>query len=253
MGEDADALIDEAAEASVDGWDFGWLEGRATEERPSWRYFDRVGDGVAAVSSMLDIQTGTGNLLADLPALPPLTVATEGYRPNLFVAGGRLRRRGIHVVGAADDSPGLPLADATFELVTSRHPVRVWWSEIARVLAPGGTYLAQHVGPHSLRELSEFLMGPVPSSSARDPELERAAAQRAGLEVIDVRTERPAVTFDDIGAVVYFLRLVVWTVPDFTIDRYRQRLHALHDEITTRGPFRATSARTLIEARRPPP
>jgi SAM-dependent methyltransferase len=251
--EHVDALIDEAAEAPVHGWDFGWLEGRATEERPSWRYFDQVRDRVATVTSMLDLQTGTGNLLADLPALPALTVATEGYRPNIAVAGERLRRRSIHVVGAADNRPGLPLAAARFELVTSRHPVQVWWSEIARVLAPGGTYLAQHVGPHSLRELSEFLMGPLPDASARDPDLERTAAERAGLEVVDLRVERPAVTFADVGAVVYFLRLVVWTVPDFTIDRYRPRLHALHDHITVSGPFRTTSARTMIEARRPLP
>src|SRR5438105_10290261 len=29
-------LVDEAAAVSVEGWDFSWLDGRATEERPSW-------------------------------------------------------------------------------------------------------------------------------------------------------------------------------------------------------------------------
>ena len=208
-------------------------------------------DKTCGVASMLDIQTGTGQMLADLPAVPPLAVATEGYRPNIVIAGDRLRRSGIHVIGAADDRPGLPFADAASELVTSRHPVRVWWSEIARVLAPDGTYFAQHVGPHGLRELAEFLTGPRPSSSVRDPERERTSARRAGLDVVDLRVEHPAIAFHDIGAVVYFLRVVVWTVPDFAIDRYRQRLYALHRQITGHGPFRTTSARTLIEALRP--
>ncbi|WP_027659883.1 hypothetical protein [Salinispora fenicalii] len=31
-------LVDEAAAADVSGWSFDWLNGRATEQRPPWRY-----------------------------------------------------------------------------------------------------------------------------------------------------------------------------------------------------------------------
>jgi len=31
-------LLDDAATAPVDGWGFEWLNGRATEQRPSWGY-----------------------------------------------------------------------------------------------------------------------------------------------------------------------------------------------------------------------
>ncbi|MDT5257342.1 MAG: hypothetical protein QOD10_2422, partial [Mycobacterium sp.] len=31
-------LVAEADSVSVDGWDFSWLDGRATEERPPWGY-----------------------------------------------------------------------------------------------------------------------------------------------------------------------------------------------------------------------
>src|SRR5690348_16232810 len=51
-----DELVDEANEAPVDTWDFGWLDGRATEERPSWRYFDRVAERAGAASSLLELQ-----------------------------------------------------------------------------------------------------------------------------------------------------------------------------------------------------
>jgi SAM-dependent methyltransferase len=180
-----------------------------------------------------------------------MAVASEGYPAGLAIARARLRPRGVQVVAAAADQPGLPFRSGSFDLVTSRHPVQVWWSEIARVLTPSGTYLAQHVGPHSLRELSEFFLGLSPGSSARDPELERRAAQDAGLEVLTLQTERPAVVFHDVGAVVYFLRLVVWIVPGFNVDRYRTRLHDLDAQIRAHGPLRTTSARTLIEARLP--
>ena len=38
MGRSFDELVAEAEAAPVDGWDFGWLDGRATEQRPSWGY-----------------------------------------------------------------------------------------------------------------------------------------------------------------------------------------------------------------------
>jgi len=197
---------------------------------------------------MLDLECGGGEMLAGLARLPACLVAAEGYRPNVAVAARRLRPRGAFVVATSTDRPALPFTDATFDLVTSRHPVIVWWEEIARVLRPGGTYLSQQVGPNSVRELSEFMMGPLPPGSAREPELARTNARSAGLQVEDLRYERLRMTFDDVGAVVYFLRLVVWIVPDFTVDRYRGRLRALHDQIQRDGPFVAHSTRFLIEA-----
>ncbi|BBA95865.1 hypothetical protein RVR_900 [Actinacidiphila reveromycinica] len=33
-----DELLAEADAVRVDGWDFSWLDGRASEQRPSWGY-----------------------------------------------------------------------------------------------------------------------------------------------------------------------------------------------------------------------
>jgi SAM-dependent methyltransferase len=245
-----DDLIDEAEHAPIDGWDFGWLDGRATEERPSWGYSWQVAARAASgsVSAMLDLQSGGGEMLAKLPQLPPLLVASEGYAPNVAVAAGLLRPRGAYVVATHDDRPALPFAGDRFDLVTSRHPIVTWWDEIARVLRPGGTYFSQQVGPYSMRELSEFLMGPLPPGSIREPDQARGAAEATGLTVVDLRAERLPAVFFDVGAVVYFLRLVVWTVPDFTIERYRPQLERLHRQIETDGPFVAHAGRFLIEA-----
>jgi hypothetical protein len=99
--------------------------------------------------------------------------------------------------------------------------------------------------------LGEAIRGPRPPGPTRGPARERAAAVGNGLEVVDVREEALRCAFDDIGAVVYFLRLVVWIVPGFTVERYRAELRALHDRIRAEGPFVATSHRFLIEARKP--
>lgn len=247
-----DALVTEADTVSVAGWDFSWLDGRATEERPSWGYARAMGERLGRASAALDIQTGGGEVLASAPKLPPLTVATESWPPNIARATALLHPLGAAVVADADEPP-LPFGDAAFDLVVSRHPVTTWWDEIARVLVPGGTYFSQQVGPASVFELVEYFLGPQPPEvrGGRDPEQARAAAEAAGLEVVGLRPERLRTEFFDIGAVVYFLRKVIWMVPGFTVERYRPQLAALHQQIEDEGPFVAHTTRFLIEARKP--
>ncbi|WP_431678072.1 class I SAM-dependent methyltransferase [Kitasatospora sp. KL5] len=247
-----DDLVAEAEAASVEGWDFSWLDGRATEQRPSWGYRRLLRGRLAQVGAALDLQTGGGEVLAGAAPFPPLMAATEGWPPNLAKATALLHPLGAVVVAAPEDPP-LPFADAAFDLVTSRHPVVPHWAEIARVLRPGGSYFAQHVGPASVFELVEYFLGPLPEAvlRGRHPDDERAAAEAAGLEVVDLRTERLRIEFHDIGAVVWFLRKVIWMVPGFTVAQYRDRLHDLHGLIEAEGPFTAHSARTLVDARKP--
>lgn len=251
MDRSFDELLAEAAAVDVSGWDFSWLAGRATEQRPSWGYQRLLSERLAGAQAALDVQTGGGEVLAGVPSFPRTMAATESWPPNVARATQLLHPRGVVVV-ADPDEPPLPFADASFDLVSSRHPVTVWWNEIARVLRPGGTYLAQHVGPDSVAELYEFFLGPQAAApGARDPDRECAAARAAGLTINDVRMERLRVEFFDVGAVVYFLRKVIWMVPGFTVDGYRDRLRDLHALIDTDGAFVAHSSRVLIEASRP--
>src|SRR5690606_14851645 len=115
--------------------------GRATEERPSWGYQRLLAGKLAGATAALDIQTGGGEVLAGAAAdgVPPTMVATEGWPPNVARATAVLHPIGVVVV-ADDEEPPLPFADGAFDLVSSRHPASVHWTEIARVLAPGGTY-----------------------------------------------------------------------------------------------------------------
>ncbi len=66
-----------------------------------------------------------------------------------------------------------------------------------------------------------------------------------------MRVEQPPIVFYDIGAVVYFLRLVPWIVPDFTVSAYRSRLRELHHLLERDGRFETSSSRTLVVAVKP--
>lgn len=246
-----DELLEEAVAAPVDGWDFTWLDGRAVEERPSWRYFDIVADHARQAERLLDVETGAGDLLADLPVLPPTAVATEAHPPSIARAVPRLRARGASLVQTSPGDHRLPFASSSFDLVVSRHPIATDWLETERVLQPGGRFISQQVGAHTVRELAEAMMGPLPNTSTRGAELGRRGAEGAGLVVERLEQERPRTAFYDIGAVVYFLRLVVWIVPDFTLERYRPQLRRLHEHIVEHGAFETAASRYLLVARKP--
>jgi len=66
-----------------------------------------------------------------------------------------------------------------------------------------------------------------------------------------LREQSLRTVFNDVGAVVYFLRKVLWTVPGFTVARYREPLRRLHEKIQAEGPFVAHAQRFLIEAGKP--
>jgi SAM-dependent methyltransferase len=251
MSRTFDDLVSEAAAASVDGWDFSWLDGRATEERPSWGYQRLMSERLATASAALDIDTGGGEVLAGAPTFPPTMVAVESWPPNAIRATRLLHPRGVVVV-ATRNEPTLPFADEAFDLVTSRHSTTVRWNEIARVLRHGGSYFSQQIGPATMAELYEYFLGPQPQKWAElHPDNQRAQAEAAGLQVAQLRMERLRAEFFDVGAVIYFLRKVIWTVPDFTVDRYREKLRALHDCIEAEGPFVAHATRVLVEAHKP--
>jgi SAM-dependent methyltransferase len=250
MTDSFDGYVAEGAAVPVEGWDFSWFDGRATEERPPWGYAALMGERMASVASALDVETGGGEVLATVEQPPELLVATESWPPNVAVAHRRLAPLGAHVVAVAD-VPALPFTADSFDLVVSRHPVEILWDEVARVLRPRGTYLSQQIGAGTNRELTAFMMGPQPVNQRRSPESLRAAAEEAGLEVVDLRSSGLRVEFYDVAAVVYFLRKVRWTVPDFSVRKYDQRLRAMHEHIEREGAFVCTAQRVLLEARKP--
>ncbi len=243
-------LVSEAETADVTGWGFEWLDGRASEERPPWGYAGLLAQRLAQVDSALDLDTGGGELIGEMPTLPETMLVTESWPPNATKAEALLGPRGVQVL-AADPGEMLPVAEGSVELVTARHPVRPDWPEVHRVLRPGGSYLAQHVGPGSAFELIEELLGPLPEQrEGRRPGHEAAAAEDAGLVIEELRTARCRMEFHDIGAIVWILRKCPWWVPDFTVARYADRLRELDARMRGGAPFVAHSTRHLIMAHR---
>jgi SAM-dependent methyltransferase len=209
---------------------------------------------MARANAVLDIQTGGGERLAEIlsqiATKPPVIVASESWGPNVRIAKKNLKSFEASIIEIPDESD-FPFPNDSFDLVSSRHPTIALWGEITRILQPGGTYFSQQVGAGTNSELTDFMMGSQPVSDARSAQRAVAIASSVGLDVIDVKEESLPIVFFDVGAVVYFLRKVIWTVPDFTVEKYRKRLFEMHEHIEKAGSYLSHSQRFLIEAKKP--
>jgi SAM-dependent methyltransferase len=236
---------DDSVGVRATGWEFAWLDGRTLGSEPSsWSYPERARSLMRRATSVLDLDTGSGELLAELAPLPAHTVAVESWNRNTAVARGRLGPYGVPVVGE------LPGGEEEFDLVLSRHG-RLPAADIARLLRRGGRLLSQQVGSDDLAGLNEELGAPPPHPQRWDADVAVAALAAAGLEVVDVREERPPMTFRDGGAVLHQLRSMPWQIRDFSPQRYDRALRRLDETIRSRGEFTVTAHRFLVEAVRP--
>jgi SAM-dependent methyltransferase len=231
-------LVAEAVAAPLRGWDFGFQAGRVAGSDPSWSYPEIAAPLVRHCRRLLDLDTGGGEMLASLGPLPPGSIATEGWEPNLEVARQRL---GIDVRFAPDAT--LPVDDEAVDLVLCRHG-RLDATEVTRVLSPGGTLLTQQVGSDDCAEINTALGAP-----PAYPDVRNATTMNLnGLTITDVREEWPLFRFFDIGALIFQLRAVPWQVRDFTVERYEEPLRRIDAQIHADGEFRVRSHRFLIAA-----
>jgi SAM-dependent methyltransferase len=252
-------LVSEALAVPFSGWDFSWLATRSAAGRLPWSYQREVARRAAAAGAMLDLGTGGGERLSRLSPRPRRTVATEAWPPNVAVAAARLRPLGIPVVhdeGAPDntsqgrDGRGrLPFSNGVFALVTSRHEA-FQAAEVSRVLAPGGTFITQQVDVHSYDDLYRLVGLQVPAQPASWLPLARQQVQDAGLAVETAACAEQRIEFHDIAAVVYYLRVVSWAIPRYSLDTCTPALRAAHD---TPGmwPFPVRQRRFLLVASKP--
>jgi SAM-dependent methyltransferase len=242
-----DRLVNEAWNHEFSGWDFSFISNRMQESQPSWDYRRLVMSKFSHVNTLLDQDTGGGELLSSLQPFPPITIATEGYLPNLPIARARLQPLGVQVYEASAAS-GYPFEENYFDLVINRHGgFRA--AELYRILKPGRIFITQQVGGKNFIHLNEILQEQVYFQySYWILEVAVKQLQDGGFLIIDQCEEYPPVEFYDIGAVVYYLKAVSWQISDFSIEKYANKLLKIHNLIEETGKFKVNAHRFYIEA-----
>ena len=230
--------------AFIKGWDFSHIHGRYEEAEPPWDYEAIVRSVRKDEMKLLDYDTGGGEFLLSLGHPYENTAATEGYPPNVTLCRERLSPLGIDL-RECKDAADIPFSDASFDIVINRHgdfdP-----PEIRRLLKPGGLFVTQQVGSCNDRDLVELVLPGTPKPFPHENQREqRARFEDAGFNILF-----GPIMFYDVGAFVWFARIIEWEFPGFSVDRCFDRLLRLQETIEREGRICGTTHRYLIAARK---
>ena len=204
--------------AYIHGWDFSHIEGRYAEQGDlPWDYRAVIGEYLRPEMKILDIDTGGGEFLLSLEHPYENTAATEGYSPNVDLCRRELVPLGVDFQ-EWNGREQLPFADGSFYIVINRHG-DLDAAQIIRVLKPGGLFITQQVGAENDRELVELLCGetelPFPEQYL---DLAVCKFRDAGFEILEAQECFRPIRFYDVGALVWFARIIQWEFPGFSVD-----------------------------------
>jgi SAM-dependent methyltransferase len=230
------------------GWDFSYLDGRMIEEQAPWSYSSRAAELMRQASSVVDLGTGGGERLLKLQEYwPKKVVVTEEYPPNFRLATERLSPFGVQVVDVRlTDFDTMPFSNGEFDLVLNRHS-GFNAKDVARILAPGGSFLTQQVhGLWAYDLLAVFGAKP----QWPDATLEKYVPQltAAGLTIANTREWSGQLSFTDVGAIVYYLKAVPWLVPGFSVETHSKQLLTLQRQLESGESLAFVARKYLIEA-----
>ena len=240
----------EEALAHIHGWDFSHIDDRFAEDTDfPWDYRQVIGQYLTPEKKLLDIDTGGGEFLLSLGHPHENTAATENYPPNVQLCRETLLPLGIDF-RQADGNGALPFADGSFDMVIDRHG-DFCPAEIYRVLKPGGIFVMQQVGAENDRELVKLLCGDLPLPFPE--QYAHVAAEKfrsAGFSVLRQEECFRPIRFFDVGALVWFARVIPWEFPEFSVDTHLENLIQAQKLLEETGCIEGRTHRFLLVAQK---
>ena len=238
--------------AYIHGWDFSHIAGRyRVEDDLPWNYRDAVQKYLTPGVRVLDIDTGGGEFLLSLSHPRHLLAAMEDYPPNAALCRETLVPLGVDFREGDGNDARYPFEDGTFDLVLNRHG-DFNEEEIRRVLKPGGVFITQQVGAENDRELVELLLDPVPELPFPGQVLSivRERFENAGFEVLKDGEAFRTIRFWDVGALVWFARVIVWEFPGFCVRDCLPGLYRAQELLERDGVIEGRTHRFFLAARK---
>lgn len=238
-------------EKSFKGWDFSYISKRKLEEPLPWNYDNIVRQYLKSNSILLDMGTGGGEYLLTLNHPYHNTFVTEAYPPNFELCKSKLTPLGIDVRQVFDDSC-LPFENSMFDVIINKHE-SFDIKEVCRLLKPTGLFITQQVGGLNNKELSRFLINNFKEIISNEHNLKNNSMliQNQGLTILKSEEYFPKLKFFDIGALVYFARIIEWEFPNFSVDRCFEKLCQLQSIVEQQGYIESEEHRFIIVAQKP--
>lgn len=240
--------LKEEEQAHIKGWDFSHIEGRYddTEDLP-WDYKTIIKEYLKDDMRLLDYDTGGGEFLLSLGHPNINTAATEGYGPNVRFCEEKLVPMGIDF-RECSDAANIPFGDESFDVIINRHG-DMNAKELYRLLKKGGVFITQQVGSENDRELVELVLAgakkPFPDQNLT---VQRQAFLDAGFRLVREDEAFRPIRFYDVGAFVWFARIIEWEFPGFSVEDCFDALLDVKKRIDEDGYIEGMMHRYLIVA-----
>ena len=236
--------------AHIHGWDFSHIRGRYEEENDlPWDYERIIRQYLKNSLNLMDYDTGGGEFLLSLNHPYSKTAATEGYPPNVRLCSETLLPLGIDFK-ECNNPTKIPFEDESFDLMINRHG-DFNAREIYRLLRIGGMFITEQVGSDNDRDLVEMVL---PETEKPFPHLnlskQRKHFEDAGFHIIKAEEAYRPIKFYDVGAFVWFARILEWEFPDFSVDKCFENLFKMQEVIDKEGKIEGTIHRYLIVAKK---
>jgi SAM-dependent methyltransferase len=231
------------------GWSFDDLKVTNLEDSEPWDYVAIAREHLPNAQHVIDMGTGGGEIYSRIidgfDDAGERFFASEEWDINAPVARERLAPIGVNVVNASSERT--PWADASFDLILSRHEAIIP-AEIARILRPGGVFITQQVAKEQWQELAEF----IPNRTVFPDHFVdyRREFEAAGMTVSRAEHRAWRAAYATLGEVVYMLLMSPWEFESFDPIRDLDALLALEDKHGTPEGIVLTHARYLMIAAR---
>ncbi|MFT8349377.1 class I SAM-dependent methyltransferase [Clostridium saccharoperbutylacetonicum] len=234
---------------AFEGWDFSYLENRWEAEELPWDYKEILSKYLNSNYKLLDMGTGGGEFLLSLRHPYNNTSVTEMWEPNVELCKKELEPLGIEVKQVFNDSE-LPFKDEVFHVIINRH-ASFDIKEVRRILKPNGIFITQQVGGKNNEILSKALIKnfkPLFSENTLENNLKQL--KENSFEILYAKEFFPHLSFKDIGALVYFAKIIEWEFPGFSVDSSFEELCKLYEEIKVKGYVDSLEHRFIIVCRK---
>lgn len=228
--------------ANIKGWDFSHISGRYIEEdKLPWDFKAVIKKYLSNDMKLLDMETGGGEFLLELNHPHQNTSAIEGYKPNVDFCKEKLLPLGIDF-READGKDILPFNDLEFDIITNRHGDYTF-NEINRILKENGLFLTQQVGAENDLELINLLL----YNKTVKPQLTKInfpeqflyikmrEFEKNGFEILESKEVYQPIKFYDVGALVWYAKIIEWEFPNFEVDRYLDNLYKAQEILEKNG------------------
>lgn len=238
--------------AHIHGWDFSHIRGKYEEGNDlPWDYRDIIKKYLSPDMKLLDIDTGGGEFLLSLGHPHHNLAATESYPPNVELCKEVLLPLGIDFKEADGCDESYPFEERTFDMVINRHG-EFNAKEIWRILKPGGMFITQQVGAENDRELVELLLKEAPPLPFPRQYLEiiKREFEGIGFTTIEAQEACGPIRFYDVGALVWFARVIPWEFPEFNVQDCAEKLYKAQEILEKRGVIQGRTHRFLLCVRK---